>query len=99
MSSKEKKPELHSVTLELPHTTQTINSTKVNKQLVPLEMATEKARNLAKSKKLDHEIKVKHNPLKKKALKNRPFQKSTAVLYFNFQVMSNSQKPQPSFCY
>ena len=54
MSSKEKKPELHSVTLELPHTTQTINSTKVNKQLVPLEMATEKARNLAKSKKLDH---------------------------------------------
>ena len=49
MSSKEKKPELHSVTLELPHTTQTINSTKVNKQLVPLEMATEKARKLCRT--------------------------------------------------
>lgn len=76
MSSKEKKPELYSVTLGLPHITQTINSTKVNKQLIPLEMATGKTRNLAKSKNPDHEIKAKHNPLKKKALKNCPFQKA-----------------------
>lgn len=91
MSSKEEKPELYSVTLGLPHTTQTINSTKVNKQLVPLEMATGKARNLAKSKKLDHEIKVKHNPLKKKALKNRPFQKAFGCL---LQFPSYVEQPE-----
>ena len=80
MNSKEKKPTLYSITFELPHTAQMINSTKVNKQLFPLAMAAGKTRNLAKSKKIDHEIKVKHNPLKKKALKNRPFQKAFGCL-------------------